>query len=250
MYEKTSLKEDFNPLPKIFNYFKYKFNFKKTHPLYFYPDGLLVFVGPQGSGKTLSAVNYVYNLMDCYPNCILVTNLYLTDFPFDNERVFEFKNNDDLSRYENGEHGVIYLIDEIQLYLNSLNSKNINMDVMTQISQQRKQRKHIVCTSQNFSRLAKPLREQFSNVVKCSNVFGFLQVNQVINRDDIEEDDNYMSVKGKVSYVYRFIHTPSYFKRYDTYYVINQNKKKFVSAEKRGTEIYGNINTTIIKSSN
>ena len=51
------------------------------------------------------------------------------------------------------------------------NYKNINPEVMTQISQQRKQRKHIVCTSQVFGRMAKPLREQFSAVVKCQKYF-------------------------------------------------------------------------------
>ena len=68
-------------------------------------------------------------------------------------------------KYKNGEKGVIYFIDEIQLYFNSLQSKNINMDVMTQISQQRKQRIHIIATSQVFGRMAKPLREQFSSVI-------------------------------------------------------------------------------------
>ncbi len=34
---------------------------------------------------------------------------------------------------------------------------------MIEVSQQRKQRKHIVGTSQQFMRLAKPLREQVKN---------------------------------------------------------------------------------------
>lgn len=80
---------------------------------------------------------------------------------------FSIFNGDDLAKYSNGEFGVIYLIDEIQLYFNSLKSKNINPEVMVQISQQRKQRKHIVATSQVFGRMAKPLREQFSSVLVC-----------------------------------------------------------------------------------
>ncbi len=71
-------------------------------------------------------------------------------------RVFEFCDNDDFKRYSNGEFGVIFLVDEIQLYMNSLESKNINIEVITQISQQRKQRKHIIATSQVFGRMAKP----------------------------------------------------------------------------------------------
>ena len=55
---------------------------------------------------------------------------------------------------------MLYFIDELHLELNSLESKNIDIDVMVEISQQRKQRKHIVGTSQVYMRLAKPIREQ------------------------------------------------------------------------------------------
>ena len=37
---------------------KYKLDFRRQHPEYFDPEGLLIFCGPQGSGKTLSAVQY------------------------------------------------------------------------------------------------------------------------------------------------------------------------------------------------
>ena len=146
MIDRGSTHENFSPIKKLINYFKFKYQFFRDNPTYFYADGLVCFVGPQGSGKTLSAVNYVYNLMERFPKCLLVTNLYLTKYPWDNERVFRFRNGNDFKKYNNGKEGVIFLVDEIQLYFNSLESKNINPEVMTQISQQRKQRKHIVGT--------------------------------------------------------------------------------------------------------
>ena len=103
-----------NPIALI-RLIKYKFRFGFEHPDYFYSDGLIVFVGPQGSGKTLSAVNYVYRLLADYPDSILVTNILLRDYPFDNVRVFPFVNNDDFAKYSNGEKGVIFLVDEIQI---------------------------------------------------------------------------------------------------------------------------------------
>ena len=240
MLDLSCLKEDFNPLVKFYQYAKYKIDFARSHPDFFYADGLCVFCGPQGSGKTLSAVNYVYNLAKKYPKALIVTNIALTDYPFDDVRVFPFNNSDDLTNYNNGEQGVIFLIDEIQLYFNSLESKNINPEVMVQISQQRKQRKHIVATSQVFGRMAKPLREQFSAVIVCKNYFKFLQKNQLVDRDSIDEliDDSHIS--GKVLKTSWFIHYKEYYRRYDTYYTIARNK--FISQEQKKGDIYGSNN--------
>ena len=93
--------------------------------------------------------------------------------------------------------GVLYLIDEIHLEFNSLESKNIPIEIMVEVSQQRKQRKHIVATSQVFGRMAKPLREQFSSVLVCKNLFGFVQFNKLVDRDSIDDNDNGTSLKGK-----------------------------------------------------
>lgn len=209
----------------ILHWLKYKKDFWRENPDYFAPDGLTVFIGAQGSGKTLSAVNYVYRLMELYPKCKLVTNLELRDYPLDGERVFPFYNNDDFARYSNGDYGVIFLVDEIQLYLNSLESKNINLEVVAQIAQQRKQRKHIVATSQLFGRLAKPLREQFSSIVLCRNLFGCIQRNALIMRDSITDmDGSGQSVEGTVSEKFTWVHTPDMYQRYSTYTVISRGK--------------------------
>ena len=46
---------------------KYKVEFRREHPYYFDPIGTAIFCGAQGSGKTLSGVNYVYNVLKDYP---------------------------------------------------------------------------------------------------------------------------------------------------------------------------------------
>lgn len=281
MLDIQSMVEEFDPIRKTNEYIKYKLNFMKEHPNYFTADGLVLFVGMQGKGKTLSAVNYTYNLLKNFPHAKLCTNLMLKDYPivtfeewlldfdeekynfyldlnekgkeiFENEhfniylkmnRVFPFNNQDDLMRYRNGEKGMIFLIDEIQLYFNSLESKNINMDVMVTISQQRKQRIHIIGTSQVFGRMAKPLREQFNVVVVCDKYFNFIQCNKIVNRDDIQESTDDMHVEGKVMRKCWFIHSPRYYGRYDTYYTISRTK--FVSNEQKKGDIYDSrTNTT------
>lgn len=243
-------------LKNLRNWLRYKARFRQEHPDYFYPDGLSIFVGGQGTGKTLSAVNYVYRLMEAYPRAKLVTNVELADYPvvsfaewramqkldgnmreleqryLRENRIFEFFDNDDFSRYSNGEFGVIFLVDEIQLYMNSLESKNINIEVITQISQQRKQRKHIVATSQVFGRMAKPLREQFSSVMLCKNYFGCVQINALLDRDSLESDDSTgTNITGEVKEKFIWFHSPKMYARYDTSRVVERGK--FVGAEKQ-----------------
>lgn len=220
-------------------WFRSRRDFWRDNPDYFAPDGLTVFIGAQGSGKTLSAVNYVYRLMQAYPKCKLVSNLELRDFPLDGKRVFPFYNNDDFARYSNGEQGVIFLVDEIQLYLNSLESRNINLDVVAQLAQQRKQRKHIVATSQLFGRLAKPLREQFNSIIVCKNVLGCIQVNSLILRDSITDlDGSGQAVEGKVGDRFWWVHTSDMYDRYNTYTVIQRGKWAPGENQKKG--VYDN----------
>ena len=111
------------------------------------------------------------------------------------------------------------------------------MEVMTQISQQRKQRIHIVATSQVFGRMAKPLREQFSCVILCQCYLGILQKNSMIDRDSMDgEESTGTNISGKVIKNFWYIRSPKMFKRYDTYAVI-QNENLEVSTQKQN--IYG-----------
>lgn len=235
MISYDSLKHKGSPL-LWFPWMKFKLDFAKKHPFYFHPCGLVIFVGPQGSGKTINAVLYVEDLLEKYPKAIIKTNLKLKKYPIDNKRVFLFKNMDDFFDIKNGEYGTIFLIDEIQLYFNSLQSKNLNMDVINFISQLRKQRVHIVGTSQVFGRMAKQLREQFSEVVVCKNYFGFMQIDKVVNRDSIEDNDNGTTLKGKVKKKIVWFHNPKYYDEYDTTYVIEQNN--WVAEEEKKLGIY------------
>ena len=273
MYERDLVKNDLS-IKQAFRTLKYKRMFRHDNPTYFDAHGLIVFTGPQGSGKTLSAVRYCYDLMRNYPKSKLVTNLMLKDYPIVSleefirefyglstgadlykmtlnaqrhivedylhlNRVFPFNNGDDLMRYNNLIEGVIFLVDEIQLYFNSLESKNINMDVMTELAQQRKQRKHIIATSQVFGRMAKPVREQFNTVVKCNNYFNLLQRNLYLRNEDIQTDDDFNNPHGAVDKVQFFFHRVEDYERYDTYYKVL--KGKFLPGEERNQEIYDRV---------
>lgn len=174
--------------------------------------GINVFTGPQGSGKTLSMVHVFKKIIKDYPNAIVVSNI---DFNFDlPNKLIKYSGFDDF-KIENGIYGVIYVLDEIHLILNSLESKGVPLSVIVELSQQRKQRKLILGTSQVYSRMAKPLREQIKNVIICKNYFGVFQFNYLIDAFNTQEKDGELKYsKLKTSF---FFHRKDDYKAYDTY---------------------------------
>lgn len=200
---------------------KFNKNFRKDHPDYFDPEGIIVFCGMQGAGKTISAVQYVQKLCALYPAVKVCTNmdLKLPDgievIPWDGVHCF--------TDIENGYAGVIYLIDEIHLEFNSLESKKMDSNIFTVVSQQRKQRKHIVGTSQVFTRIAKPFREQFRYAVACRTLFKCIQINTLIDAKNAREVDGDI-VAGSIKRFFWF-HSPELYESYDTYAVMNRYRQ-------------------------
>lgn len=207
------LRGSHNPL-NVFGVVKHNLEFRKVHPEYFDPEGLMIFCGEQGSGKTLSAVQYVKKLCEAYPAAILCTNVAIMGLP-PTTQVVEYDGLDCLKSLENGYAGVIYLIDEIHLEFNSLESKNIDIEVMIEVSQQRKQRKHIVGTTQVYGRLAKPFREQIRNVVLCDNFFKVFQFNRLIDGSKSREENGKLITETCRSFFW--VHSPALYDCYDTY---------------------------------
>ena len=138
---------------------KYDFRFRKDNPYYFDPDGVIVFTGSQGSGKTLSAVRYIDNLCKLYPKAILVSNcgLHLPNYHGD---ILPYSGIPDLSRLDNGTDGIICFIDEIQTEFSSLESAKLHPSTLSLISMQRKRRLHIVGTSHRMGAVA-PWRREY-----------------------------------------------------------------------------------------
>lgn len=192
----------------------YRRQYRREHPDELPRSGIIIFSGSQGSGKTLSAVQYVRRIAWDYPKSILVSNVDIKGLP-DDYQVVDYNGIDSLVNVNNGEYGVVYLIDEMHLEFNSLESKGMPLEVFTEISQQRKQRKHIVGTSQLFLRLAKPFREQAGTVVVCDNYFGILQHNVAYDGATLVEDSS--GFTGHKLGGYWWFHSPELYQSYDTY---------------------------------
>ena len=223
-----------NPF-NLFSIRRYKKKFYRQHPEYFRPDGLVMFCGAQGEGKTLSAVNYVKKLSWYYPRAIICSNVEINGL---NPccKFIEYNGLESLTSISNGYAGVIYLIDEIHLEFNSLESKNIPIEAMIEVSQQRKQRKHIVGTSQQFLRLAKPLREQVKDLVLCKKLFNCIQFNKFVDGSTIHEENGHIKMEVKKRSIW--FHTPSMYDSYDTYKKMKRYRKEWKGVSKIDTSIY------------
>lgn len=200
----------------------------REHPDYLRVNGLMAFCGSQGSGKTLSSVLYLEKLMQYYPKVQVVTNLSLNPLYFDLDRVKRFEGIKDLTDMDNGPYGVVYLLDEIQLEFNSLESKQMNMPIFEFICQQRKARKHIIGTTQVFGRLAKPFREQFKYAICCRKLIGSLFAQDMYIAENVAFDDDIRTELVHKTTKFYFAGSED-FGKYDTYEQISRVRGLFVS---------------------
>lgn len=121
-----------------------------------------------------------------------------------------------LTQVNNGFYGVIYLIDEIHAYFNSLESKDTPITIFAEISQQRKQRKLILGTSQLFMRVSKALREQCDNIIICNTIAGCLTTLRAYDGMEIEQARD-GSLIGRIKKTGLFWHTVKDREVYDTF---------------------------------
>lgn len=186
---------------------------KNKNPQELDVTGINIFTGSQGSGKSLSMIHVFKKLIYDFPKAIVVTNL---EFNFEiPNKIKKYEGFEDF-KIENGIYGVIYLLDEIHLILNSLESKGVPLSIIVELSQQRKQRKLILGTSQVYSRMAKPLREQIRNIIICKNYFSLFQINYLVDAFESQEDNN-GKLKFKKMKVSFFFHRKEDYLAYDTY---------------------------------
>lgn len=209
-----------NPL-KIFETIKYKLLFARSNPDYFYPAGIWVFCGPQGSGKTLSAVKCLKEMAVDYPKAVIVSNIEIKGL---DREVIPFTDYDQLTNMSNGTNGIIFFLDEIHVLWNSLESKDIPISEMATFCQMRKDRRVIIGTSQVYSRIAKPIREQLQYIIMCFNFFNLIQFNKVIDPANAQEKDGH--VTGEVIANQLWLHSPELYDSYDTLFKVRKGERK------------------------
>jgi len=219
MREVDFLERNFN-VPDFIDTWLYQREERKLHPDWMQLNGILCFCGEQGSGKTLSAVNYVENVAKHYNKCHIVTNIDL-NIDISPKRIKRYEGVEQMLYYDNGEYGAIFFIDEMHIEFNSLESKGMDIHTFELVSQQRKMRKHIVGTSQVFGRLAKPFREQFKYVVLCDRVIGSLFRQSVFSAENVPYEDDIRTELRPYATRWYFANSKM-FGKYDTSQVVRR----------------------------
>lgn len=210
-----------------------------------FPTGSRVYKGFQGSGKTLSMAKYAIDLANAYPNCQVYANFMIKGI----KNFHYIETDDDLKdalAFRNGAGGVLVLLDEAHLYFGK--KTGISLDVLTAISQQRKDRRRIVFSSQIWEELDISLRKQVKEIVNCRCLLGFLQVNTISDGETLTYDKLEGAYIAKKIRTEVFKHNIELYNAYDTYqkiitndeysrtpststpiYIQNQSKKSILS---------------------
>lgn len=186
------------------------------NPEFFNHQGCIIFTGRQGRGKTIAMVEQALMWQREYPKSKCITNLA---YAMQDDELNHWMK---LVDYKNGIQGVICLIDEMQNWFSSNQSKNFPPEMLQVVTQNRKNRRVIMGTSQCFARLAKPLREQATEVRKCFTIFGCVTF---VHRVEPELDSSGDVVKWRHLGFYWFVHSDEIRQSYDTYKVIESLSK-------------------------
>lgn len=192
---------------------------KSKEPKHQFPTGTRAYKGYQGRGKSLSMVKYVYDLKQEYPECIIFSNIKMNgikDFHY-TKTDLEVING---LKFNNGDKGVINIIDECHLFCNK--KTGISLDWLTQISQQRKERRKIIISSQIWEDLDVSLRKQVPEIVNCRNI-GFIQINKISNGETLRYNKTSGRYEADTIGYEIYKRNDEYFARYDTFQKIETN---------------------------
>ncbi len=208
-YKKPSIfKRLFIDFPK-----RFILDILSRNPDEFKEYGFHLFVGEQGSGKTVATVEFIQRLKLLYPACKIATNFEFNgeDSSIDSWRDIVFNNN--------GEFGQVDVIDEVQNWFSSNQSKDFPPEMIQEITQQRKQRKIFVGTTQRFERMAKPLREQV-NYIYYPMTFGGCITFVKVCKPTVDSEGQLS--KLRVVKRYFFVHSDEIRNSFDTYHKIKK----------------------------
>lgn len=188
-----------------------------------FPFGIRIYVGAQGEGKTLSMIHDLRDIYNTFDDCYIVSNIKLNipvDYTFFIGIDGLVNALDDIEK--NHLKHVIILLDEGLTYF--AENGGIDPALMSKITQNRKNRRFFMISTQQFTRLNNRIRDFSTESVLCSH-FMNIQINQIRDDQKLAWDKNQMAYIGPKKYTTVFKRNNDLFKLYDTYQVIKIDKK-------------------------
>ena len=176
-------------------------------------QGIWVFTGGQGTGKTLNLIHTVRDLHNQYPKALIVSNIPLFGLPYD-----IYHGIDDFNNIRNGIYGIIFVLDEIQTLYSSLKSANMDDSELFVWSQNRKNRRVILGTSQRFTRIAKPIREQCAYHIECKKRIFALHPYRIYDGYLYNDDGEYIGERPPLHF---YIPNVRSMLSYDTNFIVD-----------------------------
>lgn len=181
-------------------------------------NGLWLFSGAQGHGKTLLMMHVLHEMVKEYPKALVVSNISIYGIPS-----IPYTGIDDFSNYNNGVDGIIYVLDEIHTLFSSMESKNMPLSTLTVWSQNRKNRRVILGTSQRFNRVAKPIREQTKLLYECLSPILCFKRYRCYDASLFNDDGKY---EGEAEHTHVYVPSFNVMTSYNTLEVVERSKYK------------------------
>ncbi len=179
-------------------------------------QGMIIFTGRQGGGKTSAMTHEMLKMQEEYPLAKCITNY---GFKYQNDELNHWKQ---LCTYSNDKYGVICGLDELQNWFNSNASKNFPPEMLAVITQNRKNKRIILGTAQSFHLISKSIRSQTTEVRECKT---YLKCLTIVHRMEPELNSDGDVKKLKNLGYYFFIHDTKLREAYDTYRIIENLAK-------------------------
>lgn len=227
-----------NPI-NFFKSWNYRIKHKKrTFPYY----GIWAYMGEYGSGKTLSAVNKITDILLKYPKSRFISNTRIAGIA---NKSYYYETAEQLVKLIN-EHikdgdneGWVIFMDEIHVVLSELFGM-ADPTFLMYLSQLRKFGIIIIGTSQMYNKCPKLIRDylrQGGQIIYCKKIFGGITLNNYVEMDTCTEGTN-LKLECKISRSEWFFHTPQLYESYDTYAIVTQIKKLMNNS--KGVKLNGN----------
>ena len=194
--------------------------------------GFHLFVGEQGSGKTVATAEFLRRIKKQYPLCHIATNF---EYKAQDSSITSWK---DLVFNSNGTYGQADVVDEVQNWFSSNQSRDFPPEMIQEITQQRKQRKIFIGTTQRFERMAKPLREQVNLVYFPMTIAGCLTIVRVC-KPLVNSDGEIKKMNTRK--IYFFVHDDDLRNSFDTYHKIKKQAEDGYNVDNRQDIVINNI---------